>query len=136
MAIKPPKPISVEPAKPLKPDASPDIVPQPPPIIGDDHGEAEHDTFDKLTDSANKETLTASLLLASQEICSYPHAMLKDAIEDLIASGRIDQNKVIAIAYAAQSWSAKETRVKATLCPGVIKIINENTRQRQQDGAQ
>ena len=83
-------------------------------------------TLNALTSSANNYTNAAALLLASQEVCGYPHAMLRPAVSDLMTTGTIDNNKVVAIAYQWGLMASHDLRVKSLVCSGVLKMVNQN----------
>jgi hypothetical protein len=87
-------------------------------------------TLNSLTNSANSYTNAAGVLLASQEVCGYPHTMLASAVSDLMATGDIDNNKVVAIAYQLSLMAKNDMRVKDIVCSGAMKMVNENETQR------
>lgn len=83
------------------------------------------ETLDALTNSTNMYTTSAGILLASQEVCGYPHAMLAPAISDLKFTGEIDDKKVVAIAYQLSIMADKDIRVKNLVCTGAMKMVND-----------
>lgn len=89
----------------------------------------EQDTLDGLTAGANGVTMAAAVLLASQEVCGYPHNMLAGAIADAKAGG-VDDERVVAIAYQLSIMAAHDMRAKNIVCSGAMKIVNENNAQR------
>jgi hypothetical protein len=52
----------------------------------------EWDTFRALTAGVSGLTTAAATLLASEEVCGYPHDMLKSSIEDAKAGDVNDNN--------------------------------------------
>lgn len=87
-------------------------------------------TLDALTDSANPYTNAAAILLASQEICGYSHAMLAPAIMDLRALG-VDDKLVVAIAYRLNVLADTDDRIKNVVCPGAMKMVDDDRKDRQ-----
>jgi hypothetical protein len=86
-------------------------------------------TLDALTANANQYTNAAAILLASQEMCGYTHAMLAPAIEDLKALG-VDDKLVVAIAYRLNVLADADDRYRNIVCSGAMKMVDDDRRDR------